>query len=221
METRSVRPWSYSRLGTYTDCPKQFWYKYIENAPPCRPPHPAANRGTEIHNKADKYLSGELKFYPPELQKVAGHAMKLKSKQAKAEQKLAVKEDWSPCDFDDKDAYFRSIIDVLYQEGRVVHLQDWKTGQVYSDHPVQLEQYTALVASHYPEADRYESRLIYIDQGVVTKPKITEVGNIKGIRIMLAGQIQNAEADEVYPVRVGSHCKWCDYSSRYGGPCPH
>jgi len=208
-------------LSTYEECPKQFWYSYIEKLPGFRPPSPAADRGTEIHGKAEEYLLGKIQLYPHELQKVAAHAMGLKARHAKPEQRLAVKEDWSPTDYYDKDAYFRAIVDILYPEDRTIHVQDWKTGQIYDSHPVQLEQYVAVVAAHYPDAERYTTRLVYIDQGLVSKPRTIESGMIKGIRIMLDGRIKNAEADTIYPVRSGSHCKWCDYSSRHGGPCPH
>ena len=215
------RPWSNSRLSTYQTCPKQFWYSYIENVPVTREPPEAMARGSLVHEKADKYLKGELKMYPPELQPVAAHAMRLKALHVDSEQKLAVKEDWSICDFDDKDAYFRAVLDILYVAGQTVYIQDWKTGQIYDHHTIQLDQYTALAAAHFPEATAFEQRLIYIDQGIVTKPKLVEVGKVKGIRIMLEGEIKIAEDDEIFPVRVGNHCKRCDFSSRYGGPCPH
>jgi hypothetical protein len=216
-----VRPWSFSRLSTAEQCPKQYWYSYIEKVPSTKPESPAAARGLGIHEKAEKYLLGEIPIYPPELQKVAAHAMMLKAKKAKPETKLGVKADWSPCDFKDPDAYFRGIIDVSYIEGGVIHVQDWKSGQVYSDHPEQLAQYSALVAAHHPEATDIHTRLIYTDSGVVTKPKVTPMGHIKGIRIMLDARIKKVEEETIYPVQPGKHCQWCDYSTRYGGPCPH
>jgi hypothetical protein len=193
----------------------------VENLPGFRPPSTAADRGTAIHLKAENYLKGELSSYPPELQKVAGHAMMLKAKKATAEQKLAAKEDWSPCEWNSPDAYFRGIIDVTYQENDTLHIQDWKTGQVYDSHKSQLETYVALAAAHYSEATKYVVRAIYIDQGVVSAPRTLEKEKLKPIRILLDGQIKIAEEDTIFPVRSGQHCRWCDYSKRYGGPCPH
>jgi len=216
-----VRPWSYSRLSCYEDCPKQYWYSYVENVPGFREPSPAAERGTDIHAKAEQYLVGQLKIYPPELQKVSSHAMKLKTIGAKAEVKLGAKEDWSPCGFEDKDAMIRGIIDILYEVPDGVHIQDWKTGQVYGSHASQMEFYTALVAAHYPTATNYFTTLVYIDQGLVTRPRSVDPGRIKPIRMLLKGRIENAEADTIFPVQPGSQCKWCDYSKRYGGPCQY
>jgi hypothetical protein len=186
-----------------------------------RPPSPAANRGTAIHKQAELYLLDEIKMYPPELQPVAGHAMKLKTLKANPERKLAVKEDWSPCDFDDPDAYFRGVIDISYLDGLNLHIEDWKTGQIYPEHAKQMEQYIALTAPHYPQAEKYITRIVYIDQGVVTPPKTTLPERLKPIRLLLDGSIHNAETDEIFPVRPGPACKWCEYGVKYGGPCPH
>jgi CRISPR/Cas system-associated exonuclease Cas4 (RecB family) len=222
IDVSKIRPWSNSRLGTFEDCPKKFWFQYVQHTPKGKKPEsPAMNRGSDIHTKAEKYLTGELKLYPPEIQKVSGHAMMLKSKKAKAEQLFAVNDKWLPCGFDADDAYFRSIIDVLYVDKMTVHIQDWKTGQPYDYHVPQLEQYTAIVAAHFPAATRFESRLIYTDQGIVTKPKVTEVGRIKGIRIMLDAQIQNVETATEFPTKPGMQCRWCEYSTKYGGPCEY
>jgi RecB family exonuclease len=217
-----MRPWSYSRLTTWEECPKQYQYSYVEKLPGSRPDSPAASRGTQLHAKGEAYLKDELKLYPPEFQKVSGHAMALKRAGAKPEQKLAVREDWSPCDYKDEDVYLRAIIDILYQdEEGVVHVQDWKTGQQYASHPDQISTYIAIAASHYPEATEYRGRLIYIDQGLITPPKITAKNRIAPIKLMLDGRIKNAEDDEIFPVRPGPACRWCDYSKKYGGPCPH
>ena len=216
-----MRPWSYSRLSTYEDCPRQYQYSYVENLPGFRPESPAASRGSAIHTMAEEYLLGKRMIYPPELQKVSAHAMSLKAKKATAEQKLAVNDKWEPDDYKSPTAFFRGIIDVCYTEGDAVHIQDWKTGQVYDSHPKQMEVYVALAAAHYPEAKVFHTRLIYVDQGIVTQPKVTERERLKPIRLLLDGRIKIAEEDEIFPTRAGSHCRWCNYSAKYGGPCPH
>jgi hypothetical protein len=219
-----MRPWSYSRLECYETCPKQFWYSYIEHVKGFRPPSPAAERGTNIHALGEKYLIGDLKIYPQEFQKVSGHLMGLKVKQAKPETEMAVDFAWNPVEYSDPKAYFRGIIDVHYEvdEGETVHIEDFKTGQVYDSHPKQMEMYVPLVAAQYPNAKKFVTRLIYIDSGVVTPSKVTPRDRVKPIRLLLDGRIKNAEEDTIFSVRPSANvCKWCDYSQRYGGPCPN
>lgn len=213
------RPWSYSRLNCYDTCPKQYAYKYVDNLPSARPPGKAAERGTAIHTKAEMYLRGEIPMYPPELQKVAAHAMMLKAKQATAEQKLAVTIEWKPTEWDAPDAYLRAILDINYKDVDTVHVQDWKTGKVYDSHKDQLNLYIAVIAAHV-EGKEYIGRCVYIDEGNVSPPKVVAADRVKPIRLMIDGRIKNAEADTIFPTRSGMHCKWCDYSGiHYNGPC--
>jgi len=214
-----MRPWSYSRLSCYESCPLQYQYRYVEALPSPRPSSAAASRGSDIHELCEAYLKDELKMYPPEIQKVSSHAMMLKTKKAIPEQRLAVNDKWEPAEWDDKDVYMRGIIDVIYTEDGVVHVQDWKTGQIYDSHKDQLSSYVAIAAAHHPEAKEYRVRAIYIDQGVVSVPVTTTSDRVKPIRLLLDGRIQAAEADTIFPTRSGSACKWCDYSRKFNGPC--
>jgi hypothetical protein len=160
-------------------------------------------------------------MYPPELQKVSAHAMGLKRLKAQPEVKLGVTEKWEPCGYNDPDTYLRGIIDILFEDADGVHVEDWKTGQVYNSHAGQMETYTAIVAAHYPKATSYVTRLVYIDQGLVTAPRKVEIDRVKPIRMLLDGRIKNAEEDTIFPTKPGQACKWCDYSKRYGGPCQY
>ena len=221
-----MRPWSYSRLSTIETCPKQYDYYYNQRMPGFRPSSPAADRGTDTHDLAEQYLLGNVPIYPPILQGVATHAMMLKAKKATPELKLAVSDQWEPCEYEDKSAYFRGILDVHYVEDlgdgwERVHIQDWKTGQVYDSHEDQMDTYVALAAPYHPKAKEYVTRLIYIDQGYVSKPKVREAKRVIPIKLMLDGRIKNAEEETIFPVKPGNYCKWCDYSQKYGGPCPY
>jgi PD-(D/E)XK nuclease superfamily len=217
-----MRPWSYSRLSSYEGCPRRYHYNYVLKTPSSRPPSPAASRGTLIHEKAEKYLRGEVPMYPPELQKVSSHAMRLKAKGALPEQKLAIDDKWAPCDYDAPEVMLRAIIDVIYPEDDAVHVQDWKTGQAYPTHASQIEQYAVVAAAHYPDAKRFHTCLIYIDQGIITPPRIVHRERVIPIRQLIDARIANAEADTEYKAKPSAKgCLWCDYSKRYGGPCTY
>ena len=53
----NIDRWSYSRLGTYESCPKKAYYSYVEKIP--QEQHPAAQRGTRIHQLAEDYIVGK------------------------------------------------------------------------------------------------------------------------------------------------------------------
>lgn len=239
-----MRPWSFSRLNCIEQCPAQYNYQYVERMPSSRPKSPAAERGIAIHEKADLYLKGGLPVYPPELQKVAGHAMLLKRLGALGEQKYAVTENWEPTDFNSPDAYLRGIVDVVFTQTEIpipeaqqlntvqkideevkpktiVSIQDWKSGQVYPDHVPQLELYVGLTVPHFPKADEFKIRLVYVDSGVITPDRVVSRARAEGMADMLKGRIANAEKETIFPVKPGQHCRFCNYSKRFGGPCAH
>ncbi len=216
-----MRPWSYSRLTTWEECPRQYQYRYVEGRQGSRPPSAAADRGTRIHKLAEDYLNGLIHIYPPELQKVSSHAMRLKTGKASPEGKVAVRKDWTLCDYEDPEAYFRAIIDVLMREDHILHVQDWKTGQVYPDHKDQLKLYVAIASIKHPDAKEFHPAAIYIDQGHVDRHPPVTADMVKPIRLLLEGRINNAESDDKFLPTPNSRCKWCDYSRRFGGPCEH
>lgn len=216
-------PWSYSRYDAYEECPKQFSYKYVENLPSPRPFNAAASRGSGIHEEAEQYLAGKINRYPASLQKVAGHAMLLKRLEAKPEQEFCIKEDWTPSTqgWNGKDVYIRAKMDVVYVKDGVLHVEDWKTGQIYDSHKKQLEMYAPIAQVFYPDVTEVRVRPIYIDQGQVPKQVVIPVERLKGSRMLIDAKIQQAEKDENFLIRPGQHCRFCDYSRRFGGPCAH
>ena len=84
---KNITRWSYSRLGTYESCPKKAFYKYIEQLPEKQ--HPAAERGTRIHQLAEDYIVGSIKEMPKELRLFKEAFEKIKAAAAEGIQSLS------------------------------------------------------------------------------------------------------------------------------------
>jgi len=192
----------------------------VENLPESKPQSPAAERGTKIHLEGENYLLNKTFLCPPSYQKVSAHVMGLKARRAIPEMKMAVNDKWEPVDYKAPDAYFRGIIDVHYVHEDTLYIEDFKTGQIYDSHPKQMEVYTALAAAEYPEVKEITTRLIYVDQGIVTPPKTVPVERLKPIRMLMDGRIGNAEEETIFPATPSTNaCRFCGYHGKYGGPC--
>jgi hypothetical protein len=188
--------------------------------PEFKAPSPAAQRGTGIHSEGENYLLNKTFICPPSYQKVSGHLMGLKARKAIPEMKMAVNEKWEPVDYKASDAYFRGIVDVHYIHEETLHVEDFKTGQIYSSHPAQMEVYTALAVAEYPEVKYITTRLVYVDQGIVTPPKTVEVSRVKPIRMLMDGRIKIAEEETIFPATPSADaCRFCGYKAKDGGPC--
>lgn len=59
--------WSYSKLLSFESCKYQYKLKHVDRVPEEK--HPAANRGTAIHQLAEDFVTGKLKSLPTELLK--------------------------------------------------------------------------------------------------------------------------------------------------------
>ena len=64
-----IKSWSYSKLLDAEQCMLRVKYKHIDHIPEAKAP--AAERGTQIHQMAEDYVSGKLKKLRPELRHFA------------------------------------------------------------------------------------------------------------------------------------------------------
>ncbi len=59
MAEERIPTWSYSALSTFEKCPYRSYLQKIKKIP--EPQHPAAKRGTDIHDQAEHYVRGDMK----------------------------------------------------------------------------------------------------------------------------------------------------------------
>lgn len=216
-----MRPWSYSRLTTYEECPAQYRYCYVEKLPGIeKDPSTGAGRGTRVHKSAEDFLTGAASTFDRELSQQSTLLHALKARGAIPEKRIGVADDWSDVGYDSPTVMLRGSQDVYIIENKEVTVYDWKTGKVYDSHKDQMDFYAVLASCIAPEAERIITKLVYVDLGITT-PKEYPADHIPPLKVLLKTRIQNAEADTILPVRPGPHCTWCDYSKRKGGPCKH
>jgi hypothetical protein len=210
------KPVSYSGLSTFKKCPKLWEWQYILGNRTA--PGPAAQRGTEIHARleryfnADPYPEGDMLF-----ERWRTYMAGLLPHAPKAELQLAVDEDWCPVAFDDPGAYFRGVVD-LYVPGELeVDVYDWKTGRQYDSHAAQAAAYVALAS---PGHAKYSTHFVYLDSypTIVTKHHSPEERQ-SYIDELRAGIEELRTAEEYKPTPSQEACRWCALSWRNGGNC--
>lgn len=208
--------WSYSSLSTYESCPAQWRYSYLLKLE--SKPSPAMMRGSRLHKACEDYLNGHSPALPWELKRVVRAIDELKQRGAKSEQTWLLDKDWSPVD-DQSKAWIKSIVDVHYLDGSVLHVIDFKSGKEYPEHRDQLELYAIKGLKVYPEVKRAEYKAMYLDTGHTSNE-----GSL--IRDMLPGKIDYWHSrairiweDKEFAPNPGRRCQWCDYSAAKRGPC--
>lgn len=220
--SQSTRPTrhSYSSISTYEGCPAQYKYSYIDKLE--YPSSPAMSRGTRLHKMAEDFITGKVGSIHHEICKIGPTLLTLQSQGAAAEATWLLDKNWAPTT-DPSEARVKTIVDVHYRLAEVLHLSDYKSGQMYDSHRDQLELYGIVGLMVHPDAKRVETSAIYIDTGYEGMQ-----GSI--IRAMLPklidkweGKIVAIETDDVFEPKpdLGRKCKWCPYSKAKGGPCEY
>jgi CRISPR/Cas system-associated exonuclease Cas4 (RecB family) len=206
-------PWSYSRLSTYEKCPAKFKYSYIDKIK--GPKHPAAARGTEIHESIENFLNGGKELH--EVATPYKHVFKeIRAHDPFVEEKVAFTAKWKLAPWDD--CWGRAAIDSAYIYGNRVEVQEWKTGKMYDDHAEQRALYLLLAMVKWPAGQVYRHQTYYLDLGKKKSLEVTK-DELIGAREDFTARVTIMASDDVLAARPGPYCGYCNFSRYKGGPC--
>lgn len=204
--------WSYSSISTFKQCPKKYFHLKVAKDVKDEPGE-AADYGTAVHLAAEEYIRDgkpipeKFAYMRPVVERLAAlPGDKL------AELKLGVKQDLTPCDFFDREVWWRGIVDLLIIDGHRAWMVDYKTGKSarYAD-TKQLDLMAGAVFSHFPEVVKIKSSLIYVVSGELI-PKthlITERSQYMSVFDEQLDQLEAAMENGVWNPKSGPLCGWC------------
>jgi hypothetical protein len=161
--------WSYSSISLFEQCPKKYYHLRVSKDI-VEPESDAMNYGKDLHLAAEEHirdgkpLPEKYAFIQPMLDK-----LKAIPGEKLCENKLAVKltadQRLVPCDFFDKDTYWRGIADliILDRENEEARVIDYKTGKSakYAD-TKQLKLLAGAVFTHYPDIKVIKAGLLFV-----------------------------------------------------------
>lgn len=171
--------------------------------------------GTEVHKACEEFIRDKkplpthFENYLPFVEPFAEL-----SGEFHCELKMAIREDFTPCEFFDKGVWFRGIPDLLIvdREKGTARVVDWKTGKSsrYAD-TAQLELLAGMVFSHYPEVTKVRGALVFLVANDVVKAEFTrdQYAEIMSKWAGKADQIVQALGHGTWNPRPGPLCKFC------------
>jgi RecB family exonuclease len=134
------------------------------------------------------------------------------------EERMAIRADFSPCGFFDKDVWFRGIPDYLAisRNGEVARVADYKTGKSsrFAD-TAQLELMAAMVMLHHPKVQKVKGVLLFVVVGDIIKAEYTR-NQLPEILSKWAGRasaIERTVEVNVWNARSSALCKFCPVAS--------
>jgi hypothetical protein len=164
-----MKSWSYSAIKAFETCPRQYHavrveklYPYVESS--------EASAGVYVHKLAEDYVRDGTPL-PDGFQKLANVLDVFRRKEAVklCEQKIALREDKTPCSFFDKKAWVRGIVDLLMLKPPVAWVVDYKTGKSKYADTDQLQLMALLVFELYPDITSVHGGLLFLPERVLIK----------------------------------------------------
>ena len=221
---QTIPTWSFSRVQDFEQCKFRAHLKYALKIPePERPLPPgktehANDRGTRIHDAAERYVRGGIELIP-ELQKFKTEFEKLKALFAAGKVSLegewAMDRGWNPVAWKSSDAWLRLKLDAMVMLSKTEAVViDYKTGRRFGNevkHAEQTQLYQLVTFLRYPELETIHTELWYPD--VDELASATYIRN-QGLRFKRSFE-QRGDAMTTcidFPANPNIFsCKWCPY----------
>jgi len=169
----SADPWSFSKIKSFQQCPKQFYHEKVIKQYPFKMTD-AVRYGDQFHKAAEHYikdgaeLDRRFTYAKPALDRLNN-----KAGDKLCEYRMGLTRRLEPCSFYAQDVWFRGIADllILNEDDRLAHVVDYKTGKSakYADRG-QLELMALSVFRHFPYIETVKAALLF----VVSNEMVTE-----------------------------------------------
>lgn len=220
-EVKSV---SFSTLTKFEQCKYSVFLSKVVKIPGVS--GPAADRGSEIHEKLEDYVMGKREKFPWTTIKAGQHYAPIidefrklyKENRVVPEFQLTFTKDMQPSEWDAPNCWLRGAIDVLVWENdkrTKASLYDYKTGQdtMSAKHRSQLMLYALLLMILYPELEEVRCAAIYLDikkDLFYTSFTRQDIDMLWPRYLDRLQQITNCENYDPNP--NGFTCRWCQHA---------
>ena len=219
---KAITAWSYSRLGTYNQCPLKAKFQFILRMQ--EPGNAAMDRGSAIHKEAELYVasprSGALPTSLAKFQEEFELARRPESR-AKVELELAFNRSWERREWFSKETGLCRIkMDLVFLSGNgSVRVVDHKTGKMRPDHRNQLSLYALGTLLEFEDINEVTAENWYLDEG---KPILKEEYTRDDLPELKERWLEKSQAiltDTVHAPNPSEKCRYCHFRKDNGGPC--
>jgi hypothetical protein len=210
---------SFSGLSNFEKCPYHSYLSKVKKCPDVA--GAAAQRGTEIHDKAENFITGQSgDDLPKELIKFKELFEDLRARYPEGlihvEEDWAFTREWDETGWSDDNTWLRMKLDALdRQSDTSAKVYDWKTGRKFGNevkHGQQALLYVIATFIKYPELEFVEANMIYTDKG---EKMTTAYSRDQAMLFFDRYNLRFNQATtcvDFKPTPNASACKWCPHS---------
>jgi len=203
---------SYSSIKMFENCPKRYYHQRITKEV-TDTGSDATRHGERIHADLEHRLINQKPLtYDTEQYEVLCQTIEVLATggELHAERQLCLNENLTPTSWYAKDAWLRSILDVLILKDNEAIVMDWKTGKRRPDF-TQLQLFALQVFKHFPEIKSVKSSFVWLRDMEMD----TEVFTVDKTNLMWADmlsrieRIQQSLDNDNWPAKPSGLCNWC------------
>lgn len=224
-------PYSFSRIQTFLNCPRKFFFSYVEKIPKPFLRNEILEKGSVIHLKLEEYYSKrdtseEVQKYPENIQAVSDEIISRYLKENKihlnltkdcevvgVEEKFGFDESLEICDYSDPNAIFRGSIDLIvrHPSTNTYVLIDHKSSKEKTSRESfdQLSIYAIYVNKKYSPS-KIVSFYNYVEYNSSLKKKHS-LEDIKKAETQLLENIKKIEIENSFDRKLTPLCNYCNY----------
>lgn len=209
---------SFSSIKMYENCPYRYYHQRVAKTVVDQGGE-ASIHGERIHKYIEERLKGTAT--PEQIAEIVNLEPVIASVEALAaggelatERQLTLTQELKPTSWFAKDAWLRSILDVMVIRGSKAVVLDWKTGKRRPDF-TQLELFALQVFAHYPDVKEVSTGFIWIKDLACDRETYKRDGT-PALWAKLLERIRRIEQSvetNVWPAKPSGLCRFC--------PCNH
>lgn len=204
--------WSYSSMSLFQQCPKKYYHlRVIKDIKD--PPSDQLRYGLQVHKAAEEYVRDDVPIPAPFIyMKDALDKLKATTGVVYCEHKMGLTQDLRPCKFEDADAWWRGIADLLVVDGSVARIVDYKTGKNTYPDTQQLELLSLATFKHFPEVKVVKAGLLFMVHPSLVKETYREEEQTERWKkwIQKSEELESSMLYNVWNPKQNFTCRsWC------------
>ena len=214
-----VKAWSFSSLKEFEKCPLRTKFGKVDRIEVEQ--HPAAERGQNIHDKAEKWITGDLADFPKELKHFEKGFSSLREGYGEGavivEEPWAFTLDWDITDWSHDECWLRMKLDAFVQETDTSAVViDFKTGKRDGNeisHTSQAQIYAIGAFMRNPGLQYVKAEFWYLDFASKNR-LVKEYTRDKAMMFLPKWNergIKMTSCTEFHPTPSKFNCKWCSF----------
>lgn len=225
MNQKTIPSWSISRVNVYEQCAYRAALQWRDKIPDLQP-KTAADRGSQIHQEAEDYVTGKGSFTPNlRYFKVDFDALKRHAEQGRVvcEEEWGFDRNWQVTSW--KTAWLRLKCDaVCFLDPTHAVVIDYKTGKRFGNevkHAIQLQLYALCALIRYPEIEQVTCELWYLDQNELASFTMKRSQMSKYLKLFDQKGRKFTEDTVFKPNPNVESCKYCPYHPSKQANCEY